>query len=182
MAGLVVHSGIGSHQSPRNETDVWLTPPEIIRALGPFDLDPCAAAEPRPWDTAIRHYALPQNGLVLPWRGRVWLNPPYGNPAIVGPWMRRMAEHGRGTALIFARTETEVFFKTVWQAAKACLFMEGRLHFHHPDGSRAGNNAGAPSVLVAYSSADATRLKESGLRGHFVDLRPTRSPVPSIVS
>lgn len=171
MNERVAHSGIGSHQSPRNATDTWLTPPEIIQALGPFDMDPCAAPEPRPWETAMKHYTLPQDGLALPWRGRVWLNPPYGNPAIVGPWMRRMVEHGRGTALIFARTETAVFFETVWRAAWCCLFLEGRLHFHHPDGSRAGNNAGAPSVLVSFGAYDSSRLRESELSGQLVELR-----------
>lgn len=29
----------------------WLTPPDILRALGPFDLDPCAPVN-RPWDMA----------------------------------------------------------------------------------------------------------------------------------
>ena len=33
-----------AHQRPhRGASDVWLTPPEIIDAVGPFDLDPCAA-------------------------------------------------------------------------------------------------------------------------------------------
>ena len=169
IAETTTARGIGGHQSRRNITDTWLTPPAIIQALGPFDLDPCAAPDPRPWDTAIRHYTKPRDdGLALPWRGRVWLNPPYGQQDVVGPWMRRMAEHGNGTALIFARTETEIFFETVWLAAKACLFLEGRLHFHYPDGSRAKHNGGAPSVLVAYGTRDAERLARCGLRGYFV--------------
>ncbi len=46
-------NGMGSHQSPRMKTDEWLTPPCILEALGPFDLDPCAVAGPfRPWPTA----------------------------------------------------------------------------------------------------------------------------------
>ena len=159
---------IGGHQSARSETCVWLTPPEIIGALGPFDLDPCACSEPRPWPTAKHHYTAEDNGLAQPWSGRAWLNPPYGPPPIIGPWMRRMAAHGHGTALIFARTETAVFFETVWQAATAVLFIEGRLHFHYPDGRRAKANSGAPSVLVAYGEEDARRLKQSGIAGHFV--------------
>ena len=31
--------------------DEWLTPPNILRALGAFDLDPCAP-EKRPWEMA----------------------------------------------------------------------------------------------------------------------------------
>src|SRR5690606_32581407 len=96
---------------------------------------------------------------------------------IVGPWMRRMARHNLGTALIFARTETSVFFETVWRAATALLFLEGRLHFHHPDGRRAEANGGAPSVLVAYGQADADGLASAGIAGAFVPLRLPRSYV-----
>ena len=35
--------------------DEWLTPPEIIKSLGIFDLDPCSPCN-RPWDTAFKHY------------------------------------------------------------------------------------------------------------------------------
>ena len=63
-------TGIGSHtRAFRGKTDCWLTPPEIIKALGPFDLDPCAAPG-QPWTTAEHQYAPPQDGLELPWFGR----------------------------------------------------------------------------------------------------------------
>jgi len=113
------HLGMGSHQSSQMLKDEWLTPPEIIKALGgpeSFDLDPCAPIK-RPWEMAKEHYTIADNGLLKPWHGRVWFNPPYGGPQIVGPWMRRMAEHGHGTALTFARTETDLFFETVWKRA-----------------------------------------------------------------
>lgn len=162
-------SGISSHHSPAPETEVWLTPPEIISALGPFDLDPCAAPEPRPWPTAARHIVLPDDGLTLPWRGRVWFNPPYSTSEIKR-WLPRMVEHGCGTGLIFARTETDSFFRYVWQKADAVLFLRGRLHFHRPDGRRADNNSGGPSVLVAYGQYDAERLRACNFPGHFIQL------------
>lgn len=166
---------MGSHQSAGADTHVWLTPPHILDALGPFDLDPCAAPEPRPWPTAATHWGPGDTPLVRPWFGRVWLNPPYGPKALIGPWLRRMAEHGRGTALIFARTETAIFFETVWDRATAVLFFKGRLCFYRPDGTlprsdQGGGNAGAPSVLVAYGEADAERLQGSGLPGRFIRL------------
>ena len=147
-------------------SDTWLTPPEILDALGPFDLDPCAAPEPRPWPTAARHICLPDDGLAAPWSGRVWLNPPYSREAFA--WLRRMAAHGHGTTLTFARTETGWFVETIWQAATAVLFLHGRLYFHRADGIRAAANAGAPSVLAAYGEQDAKRLKDSGLPGTYV--------------
>lgn len=164
---------VGGHQSARMLSDTWLTPPEIIEALGPFDLDPCAAPEPRPWPTASRHIARPDNGLTAVWAGRIWLNPPYGDKT--GTWLGRLARHGNGTALIFARTETSWFVEHVWQGAAAALFLHGRLHFHRRDGSRAPANSGAPSVLVAYGEHDAGRLQECGLAGTFVRWQATVS-------
>jgi hypothetical protein len=87
-----------------------------------------------------------------------------------------MTAHNCGTALIFARTETSLFFETVWGAATALLFIKGRLSFYRLDGTlpradRGGGNAGAPSVLVAYGEGDAARLEQSALDGRFIRMR-----------
>jgi len=165
--------GMGSHQSARALKDEWLTPPHILDALGPFDLDPCAPVN-RPWETAERHYTIEDNGLTKPWDGRVWCNPPYGREAAT--WLQRCVSHGNAVALIFARTETRMFFEHVWPSASAVLFLEGRLHFHHADGLRAAANAGAPSVLVAYGQDNAQALSACGLGGHFVALASATTP------
>lgn len=176
------HEGMGTHQSSAMDSDEWLTPPEILRRLGQFDLDPCAAPEPRPWPTADRHVVRAENGLLRLWSGRVWLNPPYGGPSVVGPWMRRMVSHGNGIALIFARTETALFFETVWRAATDVLFIEGRLFFHRPDGIRASANAGAPSCLIAYGRSNAAMLAECGIAGHYVPIEPKeRASEPALI-
>jgi hypothetical protein len=168
--GGMARKGMGGHQSARAATTTWLTPPEILSALGPFDLDPCAAPDPRPWPTAAKHYTWPrQDGLALPWRGRIFMNPPYGNA--LGAWLSRLAEHGTGTALVFARTDTEAFFSYVWERADAVLFLRGRTRFRLPDGGRATHNGGAPTVLAAYGPRDVERLMESGLDGQLVGLR-----------
>lgn len=159
---------MGSHQSAAMKSDVWLTPPHIVEALGPFDLDPCSPID-RPWDTAAKHYTAEDDGLSFEWEGRVWMNPPYGAQAAT--WLERLAKHGDGIALVFARTETRMFFDWVWPYASALLFIEGRLHFHHPDGTRAKANSGAPSVLIAYGDAAARKLINSSIAGARVDLR-----------
>lgn len=163
--------GTGYERGYRCEpTDVWLTPPGLLAALGPFDLDPCSPAD-RPWDTARAHLTEAEDGLARSWSGRVWLNPPYGRQT--GRWLERLADHGDGVALVFARTETEWFQRHVLGRAAAVLFLRGRLAFHRPDGSRAGN-AGAPSVLVAYGERNVEALGASGPPGRLVRLdRPT---------
>jgi hypothetical protein len=151
---------LSGHQSAAMKNDEWLTPPEIVRALGAFDLDPCSPIV-RPWDTAARHFNVNDDGLLQEWAGRVWCNPPFGREAI--KWLRRMAHHGNGIALIPARTETEMFYETVWGAADAVLFIKGRPHFHRVDGSRAAFNSGAPICLVAYGVHNVAALARSGL-------------------
>lgn len=163
---------MGGHQSAAMLKDEWLTPPEIINALGPFDLDPSAPVT-RPWETARKHYTMLDNGLAKPWTGRVWCNPPYGKET--GVWLDRLADHGNGIALVFARTETSMFFRTVWERAAAVLFIEGRLYFHHADGRRAAANAGAPSCLVAYGAENVEALRVSGIAGRLVLLDKTEA-------
>lgn len=166
-------AGIGGHHSAASKTDEWLTPPAIIDALGgadSFDLDPCAPVV-QPYPTAKSVFTRVDNGLLKPWRGRVWLNPPYNTVALT-KWLARLSDHGVGTALIFARTETDAFFRYVWQPASAVLFIRGRINFHYPDGRRAEANSGAPSVLCAYGERDAEVLAGCGIDGQFVELGP----------
>jgi hypothetical protein len=147
-------------------TDVWLTPPGILKALGEFDLDPCSPLD-RPWDTAKHHYTIEDDGLAQEWFGRVWCNPPYG-PAMA-PFLKKMVEHKNGMVLIFARTETKAFFDYVWAHADAILFIKGRLRFHTPDGKTAGT-AGSPSVLIAYGEENVKALETCGIEGKLVHL------------
>ena len=152
--------GLSGHQSAKMKNDEWLTPPDIVQALGSFDLDPCSPIN-RPWATAARHLTIQDNGLAHEWHGRVWCNPPFGREAV--KWLRRMAAHGNGIALIPARTETAMFYETVWSRADAVLFIKGRPHFHYVDGRRAPFNSGAPICLVAYGKNNTKHLEESSL-------------------
>lgn len=168
---------IGGHHSAAAGSTTWLTPPAILDALGgwqSFDLDPCAAPVPRPWFTAWQMNAEADgDGLAMDWHGRVFLNPPYSS-GVIEAWLRKLADHGEGTALIFARTETEPFRRQVWERASGLLFLHGRLFFHEPDGTRAKHNGGAPSVLCAYGQEDLDRLAASDLDGALVPLRFAR--------
>tara|TARA_B110000503_G_scaffold137368_1_gene221456 strand:- start:513 stop:1016 length:504 start_codon:yes stop_codon:yes gene_type:complete len=155
-------------ENPNVTTTTWLTPPYVIEALGEFDLDPCASLD-RPWDTAKKHYTIEDDGLIQPWSGRVWCNPPYGKEMI--PFLEKMAAHDPGgIVLIFARTETKAFFEYVWGRADAVLFIKGRLRFYYPDG-REGESAGSPSVLIAYGQQEADVLEKCSIPGKFIRLK-----------
>lgn len=161
--------GIGGHtRAYRGLKDEWLTPPFILESLGEFDLDPCAPVK-RPWKTAKDHYTIDDDGLFLSWFGRVWLNPPYGPQT--AEWLAKMCRHQNGIVLMFARTETAMFFKYVWNKAKALLFIEGRLYFYHADGTKARSNSGGPSVLIAWNNSNAECLRNCSIKGKFIELR-----------
>jgi hypothetical protein len=140
----------------------WYTPPELFEALGVrFDLDPAAPVGGVPWVPADRHYSREDDGLTQPWSGRVWLNPPYGLG--IGRWMGRLAEHGDGLALVFARTDM-LWFQRAMNEATAVCFIKDRLNFIPGEGQqREPRPASAPSVLLAYGVSCALTLAESGI-------------------
>lgn len=154
--------------------DEYLTPPAILKTLGDFDLDPCAPVI-RPWNIAAKHYTIKDNGLALPWKGRAFVNPPYGSE--VGIWMKHLWEHKNGIGLIFGRTDTNAWFDYIWTRADAALFLKGRLTFYtiygEPVRDKNGkpSPAGAPSVLLAYGKKNVDTLYDSGLEGAFVPLK-----------
>ena len=158
-------AGIGSHHSQNALTHDWITPPEILESLGQFDLDPCQSLT-QPWPCAEEGYTVEDDGLSRHWSGRVFCNPPYGQHAT--PFLERMAKHDNGVALIFARTETQMFFSNIWDSASAVLFLKGRLTFYRPDGTKAKGNSGGPSVLVAYGKENVEPLRRCGLPGSLV--------------
>ena len=147
--------------SNTENNDEWLTPPYIPRALGHFDLDPCQPINP-PFTHASNGYNVIDNGLIQDWRGRVWCNPPYGRET--QKWNSKLADHGNGISLIFARTETIGFHAQIWQRADAIFFFKGRLKFYHVDGTE-GGAANAPSCLVAYGQNNVDAILEASEKG-----------------
>lgn len=136
----------------------WLTPPDIIKSLGKFDLDPCSPII-RPWPTAKKHYTVEDDGLFLPWEGRVWLNPPYGKQE--PEWLRKMAIHGKGISFVFAKTDTNMWHNYVFPVAVSLFFIKQRVFFHNVDGTIGQEGSEKPSVLISYSEYDADKIADS---------------------
>ena len=160
MSGLVHEASVGA-------TVEWYTPAWVFDALGlDFDLDPCHPRPRLPWTPAREVYSLPDDGLALPWFGRVWCNPPYGKETV--RWLRRLAEHGDGVALVFARTDPD-WFHEVAARADAVLFVRGRVRFVGADGKPPLGKDGKPgtpgagSMLLAWGEDNVRALERSGL-------------------
>lgn len=151
--------GIGS--------DEWYTPPEMLKALGEFDLDPAAPERPL-WRTARVMMDKNIDGLSRQWGGRVWLNPPYSQP-LRDKFIQRMVAHGNGILLIFARTGN-ASFQYLLQKADAVLFLRKRIKFYKQDGTR-GDTAGCDSALFAFGSENVDALRKSGIEGTLMTIK-----------
>ena len=117
----------------------WYTPSALYQRisafLGPEMFDPCACpATDAPVGLAGR-----ENGLAVPWRGRVFINPPYGRS--IGAWIRKALTEPYDEAILLvpARTDTR-WFNPLF--AHTILFIRGRLYFSE------GGPATFPSALV----------------------------------
>ena len=149
-------------------TDEWYTPKEIISSLGDFDLDPCAPINPL-WQTAKIMYNKNDDGLSKEWIGRVFMNPPYSRP-LIEQFVRKMAEHGNGIALLFNRCDNMMFHDIIFPTATAIKFLRKRIRFYRPDGSQ-GASPGCGSVLIAWGEDNATAIRNCKLDGKYIRLK-----------
>lgn len=142
--------------SHKGKSDVWLTPLWIIESLddGVFDLDPCGEYFHKTAKEIYTEYGLEKN-----WFGKIWLNPPYSEHEI---WMKKLKNHGFGTALLFNRFDTKSFQKYAIESS-SIFFLEGRIKFLKISINNQlieKNNAGCGSVLISYGyTPDYSKLK-----------------------
>lgn len=154
--------GFGFERPNEGNTNDWLTPLGLVRRLGPFQLDPCGCAGMLTRIATTTYFLPKHDGLIKPWCGRVFCNPPYGPN--VGDWARRMASHGNGIMLIFLRTDTTTWQRDILPFADAALLLDGRVHFYRPSGER-GKSGTAPSALLAYGNNNVNSLRNAGIAG-----------------
>lgn len=73
-----------------SSTDDWATPKDFFEKLDAefhFDLDVCASETNAKCE---RFFTKADDGLSQEWRGRCWMNPPYGRE--IGQWVRKAFE------------------------------------------------------------------------------------------
>ena len=160
----------------RPKTTEYETPPDLFDQLneefGPFTFDPCGQVEHRTvfrvLDNGGRFYdgsSEEFDGLMQPWEGKVFMNPPYGKG--IAEWVEKAyleVRHWRAkmvVALLPVRTDTKWWQSWVMSAAHKELppareiegpyelnevrFLPGRLKF-----SGEKNSAPFPSAIVVW--------------------------------
>jgi phage N-6-adenine-methyltransferase len=150
-----------------SKSDEWYTPPAFVRpiseAVGGFDLDPASGAESSP--IAEETLTEADDGLSVPWHGRVWCNPPYSE---VKRWSQKFALESRRegveliVALIKGDTSTSWWHEYVLEADFICM-VDRRLNF---GGST--NSATFASHVAVYGEAPDELLRHLSTEGALV--------------
>lgn len=143
--------------------DEFYTPPEIFKALGPFDLDP--ACGPLCPNRAHAKKVFESNGLDQEWKGRVWLNPPFSN---LHPWVTKFREHGNGIVLLVAHGFKNQWCLNLIKQAGGYFQFQKQPVFLRPDGSTIGVSYNL--VLVGLGGENIEAIKQSGLNGFYLQV------------
>jgi hypothetical protein len=113
------------------------------------------------------HFTKEDNGLRIPWSGKVYMNPPYGTE--IKFWVEKLVNHfihvdiEQAIALLPARTDTKWFRKL---SDYPVCFVNGRLKF-----GDATNSAPFPSAIFALG------ISSNKFAQHFEHIGRIYSPV-----
>lgn len=118
----------------------WYTPSRYIEAarevLGRIDVDPASTAQANETVKADAFYTKEDEGLNFRWKGRVWLNPPYGR--LCGEFVRKAIveyEYGdmdEAILLLNANSCETKWFRPLWNYV--LCFADHRINFVSSDG------------------------------------------------
>ena len=128
-----------------SDSNEWYTPARYVDAarvlMGGIDLDPASCALANETVGAARIFALEDDGLAQEWRGRVWINPPYGkedgesnqarwSAKLISEWCAGRIDHA--VMLVNASTGSK-WFQALWQYP--ICFTDHRIEFNNAAGA-----------------------------------------------
>ncbi len=136
-------------------TDEWYTPRDITDVaqslLEHIDLDPASSPLPQQWIKANTYYTKDDDGMSLPWFGRVWLNPPFGDTA---RWVERLeAEYFCGNVtealLLVNSNHGYKWYENLWRRWPVCCLRE-RVRFVNKSGVQGGQAKRGQTIVYIY--------------------------------
>lgn len=160
------------HEQSSGATDEWYTPLYIFDALGcQFDMDVA-----HPGRNVLSHVpadcVLSALSLDVPWRGFVWMNPPFGGRNGIVPWLDKFIAHGNGIALTPDRTSAP-WWQRYAEQVDLILFVSPKIKFIGSDG-RPGKSPAQGTALMAKGAKGCAGLVRARSLG--ILFRPVPAP------
>lgn len=174
------------------KTNEWYTLPDYTEAarsvMGGIDLDPASCEQANRVVKATNYYTEEQNGLMQPWYGRVWLNPPYGrargskdgksvsHQQVFAEKLQREYASGNveQAVLLSLGNPNSTWFQPFFDYL-VCNF-RGHIHFYRPDGSE--GDFGFPLAFVYLGPNESTFIEVFSKFGRIVRAIDTPKPKP----
>jgi hypothetical protein len=160
-----------------SEHNEWYTPAKYIEAvrevLGDIDLDPASSAQANAVVRATEIYTQFDDGLTREWRGRFFMNPPYGRTpehrSLAAAFCNKaLAEFDAGNIEAGIILVNSLHSQT-WQAPLynyAVCFVDHRIHFVSADGEE--NEAPTFQNVFVYLGTDLMKFAEVFSRFGYV--------------
>ena len=156
--------GAGPHKQPQLfatpqiqlTTDDYYTPQWLFSAMQiEFDLDVCAPPNGPIAVPAKNYYTQKDDGLVSPWYGRIWMNPPFSKPQ---PWVERFTHHANGIGLL--PLSKSKWFDTLWNSEISMVVLPSNFKFIDPKG---GNGSILmPTCVIAIGQTNLQAIARLG--------------------
>jgi phage N-6-adenine-methyltransferase len=158
------------HVSQSTGHQEWYTPRDYIEAarevLGHIDLDPATSDIAQAIVQAEEYFTAETDGLDKPWKGRVWLNPPY-SVDLVGRFVAKLCEHHAAKdvpqALLLVNNATDTkWFQDAASECRAICFPSGRIRFLDEEGNASGAPLQGQAILYFGENVGAFEKGFSG--------------------
>lgn len=142
----------GAHVSNNSGENEWYTPSCYIESarlvMGKIDLDPASSECANEIVKAKKYFDEQSNGLSQKWKGNIWMNPPYAQPAIFDFILKlETEEYEQAIVLVNNATETK-WGQKLLELSDAVCFHTGRIRFVNPDGEL--GDAPLQGQMIAY--------------------------------
>jgi DNA N-6-adenine-methyltransferase (Dam) len=150
-----------------SEHNEWYTPAKYIEAvrevLGDIDLDPASSAQANAVVRAGEIFTQFDDGLAREWRGRFFMNPPYGRTpehrSLAGAFCNKAIEQFNAGNVEAGIVLVNSLHSQTWQAPlydHTVCFVDHRIHFVSADGEE--NEAPTFQNIFVYLGQDAAKF------------------------
>jgi|SRR5665213_408828 len=147
-----------SHVGQNSGNDEYATPLDIIAAvhevMGNIDIDPASSEAANKIVKAKKFHTIETDGLKQKWKGRVFINPPFSQPAVAdfcNLLVEKYIAHEISEVIIVVNNATEtIWFQNLLQVIDTICFPKGRLKFTDHSGEfKGGGPLQGQAVLYA---------------------------------